>query len=232
MRALNFGTIPDWGMLAVGIVTAALALRTLRNIMMQSEAAKDTATAALKEAESITAAERAYVKLSHLPPGMIFNNGYCGARIRVKNFGRTPARVTGVVMSILIRDLEDTSLPPPLTVAGNVTRPFRAFLVANDEFSFTESRHVGHEATEQLIQGLKRLFLFGYVDYIDQFGQRHRAGYARAYLSGLDDRKLYPSDEAFKERSNLDLLTEPKYNYDRPRKMGEGTDWIWDDPAI
>ena len=56
----------------------------------------------------------------------------------------------------------------------------------------------------------------GYVDYIDQFGQRHRGGYARVYDPRLDTE---PS------RNNLLFITQKGYNYDRLRKRGEGSDW-------
>jgi hypothetical protein len=50
-------------------------------------------------------------------------------------------------------------------------------------------------------QGKRQLLIFGYVDYIDQFGQAHRGGFARRYNNRLTD-------------PNLSLVTETDYNYD------------------
>jgi hypothetical protein len=54
------------------------------------------------------------------------------------------------------------------------------------------------------------MWLYGYVDYVDCFNQRHRAGYAREY------------DPA---TGTLIFATQPGYNYDRLRIKGEGSDW-------
>ena len=53
---------------------------------------------------------------------------------------------------------------------------------------------------------MKVLYLFGYVDYTDQFGQNHRAGYARRYDPNIK-----------KGQNNLVFVTEYGYNYDEPR---------------
>ena len=72
---------------------------------------------------------------------------------------------------------------------------------------------------------MNKLWLYGYVDYIDQFGQRHRAGWARLYEPDRDDRQYYPSDDDFAKRSNLVFVAEEGYNYDRERMPREGNDW-------
>ncbi len=68
------------------------------------------------------------------------------------------------------------------------------------------------------------LFIVGFVDYRDKFGTRHRGGYARKYAIAKDDRCSYDSDEAFLKRNNLIIVTESGYNYDRPRRRGEGNE--------
>jgi hypothetical protein len=66
------------------------------------------------------------------------------------------------------------------------------------------------------------LNLYGYVDYIDAFGNRHRGGFGQNYYLPYDSRKNYESDEAFTARSNLTFLMQDGYNYDRQRKDNEG----------
>jgi hypothetical protein len=58
----------------------------------------------------------------------------------------------------------------------------------------------------------KTLYVIGYADYIDQFNNRHRAGYARRY------NPVSPQD-------NLHIAMDIGYNYDRLRNQGEGNDW-------
>ena len=58
---------------------------------------KGAADAALETAKSLKLSERAYVKMSHMPPGLAFDPlGGVAVQMRVKNFGSTPARVSDV----------------------------------------------------------------------------------------------------------------------------------------
>ena len=82
-----------------------------------------------------------------------------------------------------------------------------------------------------------KFYLLGYVDYIDKFGDRHRAGYARVYDPLENSEARYTKAgvldvKAYARRNNLPFVMTPGYNYDRPRekKKGEGNDWD-DDPA-
>jgi hypothetical protein len=88
-----------------------------------------------------------------------------------------------------------------------------AFLVANDWVSTTSWVTMPEEQANAIMRGNRRLFVFGYVDYIDQFDERHRAGFGRRY------------EMEMKGDTNLIFMTEPGYNYDRPRKRNEGNDW-------
>ncbi len=64
-----------------------------------------------------------------------------------------------------------------------------------------------------ILSGTKSLYFVGYVDYVDAFKQRYRAGYARVYN---------PHDD---KTNNLIFVTSSAYNYDTPRPEGVGTDW-------
>jgi hypothetical protein len=75
------------------------------------------------------------------------------------------------------------------------------------------------------------LYVLGWVEYTDQFGTRHRAGYARFYDQSADSRERYtrrqavqvgnlrlpntvPDEAAYQARNNLRFVTNPRYNYD------------------
>ena len=141
--------------------------------------------------------ERAYVGLSHTPPGVQPIGGPHPAAwvsVRVKNHGHTPATVTGMSLTLLI---SSTPLPaePPYAPGG----PVAAFLMAGDEF-FQNLTITASEFAQ--IQAGALSYVLGYVDYSDQFGQRHRCGYARRF-------------DARSPANNLVFVTEAGYNYER-----------------
>lgn len=185
-----------------------------------------------KQTENQRVIERAYVKMSHDLPGMMFSEEdqdsvlrICWVEMKIKNFGKTPARVTDVVMEIIPTE-QSAKLPDPLDDVASRGKPFSAFLLENEEVFHTQPKYLDPDVMLSVRAGTKKLFVYGYIDYIDQFGVRHRAGYGRAYVYGRDFPGAYPAGtSSFEKRDNLDLLTEPGYNYDRPRKKVEGGDW-------
>ncbi|MGH7258123.1 MAG: hypothetical protein ACREIM_07075 [Nitrospiraceae bacterium] len=128
-------------------------------------------------------------------------------------------------MITMIHTELDAPIPAPLTDSASRNKPFQAFLVENEEVFHTHPEFFDAYTRVQIRVESRRLYVFGYIDYIDQFGERHRAGYARAYIAGKDFTGAYSPPDAFDARNNLDLLTEPGYNYDRRRQPGEGHDW-------
>jgi hypothetical protein len=221
----------DWslviltGVLAIiGVIQIIVFGLQARRLRQTVTATKDAADAALKTAKNAETTERAYVKLSHVPPGLGFNTmgGTCFAQFRVRNFGRTPAKVTDVVVDFYhLPSIEHLPIDPP---APPSHRPVITFLVPQDEFFFSHQKTFTPGITSRLRSGEEMLIACGYVDYVDQFGQRHRAGYAREYSHLRDIRGDYLTDADFDSRSNLDLVLRDKYNYDRPRTNGEGND--------
>jgi len=172
---------------------------------------------------------RAYVKLSHNQPGLTFetDRGVFRVTIQVKNFGRTPARITNVLINSRVLSTSDPlSDTPDYTKDSATYEGLSAFLVAGDEaFLSMAFSGVASESLRAVELKMKKLLLNGYVDYIDQFGQRHRAGWARLYDPDRDNRQYYPSDEDFAKRSNLVFVEKQGYNYDRERMQREGNDW-------
>ena len=172
--------------------------------------------------------ERAYIKMSHRPPG-IEPEGITGlfwVNLEIANFGKTPARVTDVVLTPVVvphqkglPEIPDYSVP---AVRDNIPN---AFLVTEDKFFSVQRCKIPKLEMTSIMELESDLFLIGFVDYVDQFGQRYRGGYARRYQPRMDDRSRYRTDDAFEQRSNLVFVAQNGYNYDRPRGRGEGNDW-------
>ena len=188
-----------------------------------------------------TVIERAYIDMAHQPPGITFaswnavviDETYGVMRdvqvtVNIRNVGHTPAKVTARSVEVYI----SPSLPPipPYAPPDRV----RIHLVTNKKFKieghFARPLTVLNEVTGTSPQ--QKLFVIGYVDYMDKFGRRFRVGYGRVYAPWIDDAKLpayWPegvhSTALFTARNNLPFIEVPGYNYDRPRKQGEGNDW-------
>lgn len=185
--------------------------------------------------------ERAYVTMSHLRPGIIINeikitdaNGIRKQEVRlnikVQNSGNTPARITRTVLHPYIATDELPDLPiydERFAEAGRVS------LVKGDSFEIHGEFLQPSSDIEQTMSGGCTFCAIGYVDYIDKFGRRHRAGYARWYDRFVDNRhetvyfgenKQF-SEALYRERNNLLFVTRANYNYDRKRNQDEGNDW-------
>jgi hypothetical protein len=133
--------------------------------------------------------------------------------IEIRNHGVTPARVTDMVLTgVTFPNGQELPAVPVYTRHADARIP-EAFLVAND---FVTSRNVvripGGGGVREAVRGECQLCVFGFVDYIDQFGQRYRAGWGRRYDHKMKD-------------VNVVFVTEKGYNYDRLRVPGEGIDW-------
>lgn len=221
--ALAFFTFLLW------VATYRLASETKKTAAQQAKdmqaslsIAQQSAHAALLTAQSMQFADRAYIKISHMPPGLIFNDSladrlYANVRtgtvvIDVSNIGKTPARITAFVKTSFIL-LHNEPLPPlPPYEGGAIEQPeVRTTMYGTD--AMTPSFRINLSADELTAIHTKtsRLYLLIYADYIDQFGIRHRAGYARRYDP--------------QSPNNLLLVTQRDYNYDIQRQPNQGNDW-------
>lgn len=170
--------------------------------------------------------ERAYVKMSHLPPGFRDIAGLMQIILEVKNYGNTPAQVTDVLIKpIMLSGGDKLPAVPDYRRSDMMENIPKAFLVPDESFLFYPDPLVlGPMDTKAIRNGTKIIYFIGYVDYIDQFGQRHRAGYGRQYRADIDN-ATYQTPVAYERRNNLIVIAQSHYNYDRPRKKGEGQDW-------
>jgi hypothetical protein len=168
-----------------------------------------------RDNEHFRVVERAYVKVSPVEPGAIWDgDGKGGFKVvyKIKNFGSTPARVTDVISNAFAppNDMQfDNEIPD--NVRHAFPKETLAFLVKDDEFY--QYPHTAIDDAERPIveSGAQKMIVLGYADYIDQFGVRHRAGFGRQYLPNAKTLNLVFPDTG-------------KFNYDRVRKPGEGID--------
>jgi hypothetical protein len=159
--------------------------------------------------------ERAYVKMSHRAPGIMFGTKpSIDLMIQVKNYGRTPARVSGVIITPIVWP-KDTPLPanPAYVNFWKVGKTPGGFLVCDDHFVIDSTTTISEEEYSAVREGTHDVIVVGYVDYIDQFERHHRSGYAARYDRHRDD------------PTNLVSINERVYEYDRERVPGEGNDW-------
>ena len=95
--------------------------------------AKESANAAMQAARSMHAADRAYIKISYVSPGLTFDESaatvmYGNVRtgtveMEVSNIGKTPARITGFVRTVSILPHEKPLSPKPPYDTGDTERP-------------------------------------------------------------------------------------------------------------
>jgi hypothetical protein len=171
--------------------------------------------------------QRAYVKISHPPPGIeqLDDSGNIWLRVSIKNFGQTPATVTQIVLKPVVVGHGD----PLPTVPDYTYKPegpaLRAFLVTNDEFYLSRFYRITLDEMNRVKNLLSDLYVIGFVDYIDQFGQRHRGGYARQYQPMID-KVSYVTEREFAQRNNLIVVAQDGYNYDRVQ-LRRKRYWAW-----
>src|SRR5262249_53150359 len=169
------------------------------------------ANAALAQANATMLAERAYVKISHPAPGIkqLDISGNIWFTIAVKNYGRTPARVTDVVVKPVVVPHGDPlpKNPDYYGVAIKLpSRPLRAFLVTGEEFFDSRFYSISTNEVIKVKDLASDLYMIGFVDYIDQFGQRYRSGYARIYYPMVDVKKIDQNEASYTARNNLGVV--------------------------
>ncbi len=213
---------PDWVMALVTIGGLLVGWRTLGLLRVQTDVAKASADAAKISAETAKTmadaelvAQRAYVVMSHNPPGLVVPEPVNNARllrasVNVQNKGNTPARVTNAMLMVYS---SSNPLPDAPPYAPGDGPPPTAYLAQSENFNVSGDFPIQEPAWLQIQNGTRTLWLLGYVDYIDAFHQHQRAGYARRFV---------PNGPA---GNNLPFETKNGYNYDRIRNPGEGNDW-------
>jgi hypothetical protein len=209
--ALQWGAISDWGILGV-----TLALLVLGYFQWNT---------AQEAHRHFCIVERAYVTISPEPDGFEISHAVvqvgagdalhqCRLRMQVTNFGNTPALVTSAAINMVLN-----RGPMPIVPPYNSTEKIGGFLVKGESIPVL----VGFEQSREKIIAFRAnelsLWVFGYVDYIDRFDNRHRCGFGRrAHSRGTSSSDRFVVHGLFFDGH-------PGYNYDRLRERGEGNDW-------
>jgi hypothetical protein len=171
--------------------------------------------------------QRAYVKISHSSPGVELDTSGFYLQVSIKNFGQTPARVTDIVTKPVVVAHGELLPTIPDYTCEDPGPPLRGFLVRDDEFFIPRFYSITSYEMEQVKGKHADLYVIGFVDHIDQLGERHRGGYARRYFPAIDEMK-YETEADRAKRNNLHVVVQERYNYDRLRHRGEGKDWSED----
>lgn len=159
--------------IATVVATAVIAWFTVALASSTKRLWKETmkaSNAALKTAQNMEAAERAYVKMSHRSPGVHLEEGknWFSVIVEVRNEGRTPARITDVVLTTRFRPY-DEALPvkPEYIFIHREEGPVHAFLVTREHFMYERTFPMRGSDFADAKSGANKLWMLGYVDYID-----------------------------------------------------------------
>lgn len=208
---------PDWWMF---VATLGLVLVTAGLVHVTKKLWSATKELVDRTIESTKVIERAYVKLSHNPPGVQFNDSAYGefwVSIHLKNYGQTPATaIECVICHACLPSGEKLPAHPNYDVPTAQRSQLQAFLVRDDYAGYAYESRFPPQHLISVKNGSYKLWVYGYIEYVDMFQRRHVAGYGRMYDHRLDIEALYPEGE-FPKRSNLVFVTEPNYNYDREK---------------
>ncbi len=242
-KAANEGNLILWTMvLAVATIILAVVAgiqvgmfwKQLGIMRIAIRDGETVANATALQANAVIRAQRAYVKASPAPPGLELPppydaiNEHATCNLKIKNFGQTPAIVSDVVTIFKLLEVNE-SLPtiPEYVREDEIIRPFPGSFLGRDEFFYNGHGSAGAIGTfvDDLKTGKVVMAVFGYVDYMDVFGKRYRAGFGRVFLPAINNRAIYDNDQKFSERCNLIFMSQAGYNYDRERQEAEGNDW-------
>jgi len=163
--------------------------------------------------------ERAYIQPWCLHPGIQFKHFQSGndvatLHMQIKNCGRTPARITTAVLSLSIRPTgaalpEHPEYPDPIP-----RQTIKMFLVTNADFFVGDALTLSANDMKALKESrTQTIVALGYVDYIDRFGDRHRAGVGMVYERVTEYVMERRTAGERAPGSNLIFITSPNNNY-------------------
>jgi hypothetical protein len=102
--------------------------------------------------------------------------------MRVKNMGRTPARVTNAAMTLSLRPTDEPLPEKPQYPKLSSDRALKAFLVTGAEAFTGDTLTLSPDDMKAIRETkTKTIYAIGYVDYIDRFKERHRSGAGYVY---------------------------------------------------
>lgn len=187
--SLNFGTVPDWGLFVIAIVTARFALRSLRDISIQAKSSKESADAAVAASMPVLSPLIVGGTLHPLPttaeiiypsdqPKMFESS----VHFVFENFGKTPGIIREVRADLFL--CEKDQFPTvnfgqlPLVnyqpiVAGDSRGENALMAVAECVKSVTATPKEFTELLASADNNYRRFAFIGHVIYDDFFDNRH-----------------------------------------------------------
>lgn len=159
---------------ALGIaqfVVTLITLRGLRHARVAAEAADKAADAAKKTVDAMVAAERAYVFF--LDTVRVGESQVTAYHVKWRNFGKTPAMITGIRMG-----LAATDDPPPASEMPRYEMPFGAIIGAGDGW---RRGGVSMQDVREELEAHTPVYLIGEITYRDIQGGSHRTWFCRLY---------------------------------------------------
>ena len=152
---------------------------------------------------------RAYISLSHTPDGLHQTNLGLQVRVNIRNWGNTPANVTSAKLTIKSFLTEDDV--PVLPDYSDAYERARGGFTLQAGGKFGIGLLFEDRTLDDLQMGSRGsappfTLVYGYADYIDVFGVRHRARYARYLIPYVTT------------GNNLGLFTKRGWNVDYNRQ--------------
>jgi len=194
-RLFSPENLPNIGLLIAGLIGIIVAVRTLRAIKVQADimerqtkVGEDAAKAAKDSAESIKRSERAWIQAGLDMPKLKLENLASASPNNDLNWffinaGRTPARVLEIAARYrLIECLNRIPKEPE----WKEKLPYCEKLLLPDErilsFQPLEPSHLTPEEITAIRTGERTLFAYGFVSYLDVFGDRHETRFCYLYF--------------------------------------------------
>ncbi len=205
-------------MAMIALLQAYMFFVQLKHMQQSNEVATNIARVALSQSNRQMSADRAVLRVDI--KGGLTSWVEDGHGIKVffgtRNIGNTPATVTLETFGqALLKPGE--RLPGYAKLHPSTTER----LQVKDEAIYASMAFKHTQIENQAVRrGELRVVLFGYVDYIDIFGRRHRGGFAKELLVNPDG----PNEDGT-DFLAFHILDDRNFNFDRERTVGDGIDW-------
>jgi len=161
-----------------------------RTTRIAADAAKTSADAASRQADSVVAIE---LPIFVIEDASILTSRSHGVEIKLGNHGRTPAIITADCLEIKAVD----ALPPKPRYSTDAILPiFRDRVVERGHtYSLIRKIPISDDEWTSVLNGGTVLWAYGYVDYLDFMMREHRLGYCIAFYPVRETvaEEMYPT---------------------------------------
>jgi len=135
------------------------------------------------------------------------------------SISRTPAIIEAIYLRLrILRDDQSIEECPDYSDAQCYDKSDAVLGPNGDGIVHIISQRIVMGHRPKIMEGKMKVWAYGFVDYSDRLGKKHRSGYGRRYSHMVDTKPQGLSEEKFAKRNNLLFMNEQGYNYDRERK--------------